>query len=503
MKDSCPLGCSLPGTCGTYFCPGLALSSLSIKFDYILGRNLTVVNKTAQNARSTRKTANAKILPKKSEANQSIEQYVELGEKKDEEYAIDSNIWNQTVQSSALRDQHIERLMMLPRQQQTYFPKMVVNGRKEMISSDALPETVGQAIESPYLRNVSEFSHIFAGVKQFRDGIGLKGEALLNMSQGHIVEDRIKRNKIPRAPKHYHSNRHLFRRTNSNVSFSVEKVHISNATNNFTTTIQAQPNKTDNWTNNTNATRYTSSSNYNVVNATPNNSSNITLEFNSQPLLTTKNPMNQFYATKSPLLLEVGEQAPKESFDIMEIKQERNMSTNQDQYEIPNTLFDDIPTRALYKRTSPITINFNIGESKPQEKSKISYDEDPFDSILPTSPRKQLYADETSNVFADDMEGKYEKRTLKDFRKLEHNIQHEQSLRDLIARTLLKHCGPTGNRIMDAFIQLDKKLGRIQKIIKVISSTYGVENTRSIRDLMDEKEFHFVETFLREMFSKL
>ena len=85
---------------------------------------------------------------------------------------------------------------------------------------------------------------------------------------------------------------------------------------------------------------------------------------------------------------------------------------------------------------------------------------------------------------------------------LKKHIKSARSLRKLIAKTLVGHCKSTGKRILEAFVAMDKALERAQAIAEVIGQKFHV-NTDLINNLVDDKEDEVVETFLRDIFTKL
>ena len=85
---------------------------------------------------------------------------------------------------------------------------------------------------------------------------------------------------------------------------------------------------------------------------------------------------------------------------------------------------------------------------------------------------------------------------------LQRHIKGARSLRKLIARTLVGHCKSTGKRIFEAFVAMDKALARAQTIATVIGKKFNIDIDR-IDALVGDKEDQVVETFLKDIFTKI
>lgn len=85
---------------------------------------------------------------------------------------------------------------------------------------------------------------------------------------------------------------------------------------------------------------------------------------------------------------------------------------------------------------------------------------------------------------------------------LQRHIKGARALRKLIAKTLVGHCKSTGQRILDAFVAMDKALARAQTIASVIGKKFNIDPDR-IDALVGDKEDQVVETFLKDIFTKI
>lgn len=85
---------------------------------------------------------------------------------------------------------------------------------------------------------------------------------------------------------------------------------------------------------------------------------------------------------------------------------------------------------------------------------------------------------------------------------LQRHIKGAQSLRKLIAKTLVGHCKSTGKRIFDAFVAMDKALARAQTIATVIGKKFNIDMDK-IDGLVGDKEDQVIETFLKDIFTKI
>lgn len=92
--------------------------------------------------------------------------------------------------------------------------------------------------------------------------------------------------------------------------------------------------------------------------------------------------------------------------------------------------------------------------------------------------------------------------TLQHVGYLQRHIKGARALRKLIAKTLVGHCKSTGQRILDAFVAMDKALARAQTIAAVIGKKFNVDADR-IDALVGDKEDQVVETFLKDIFTKI
>jgi len=117
-------------------------------------------------------------------------------------------------------------------------------------------------------------------------------------------------------------------------------------------------------------------------------------------------------------------------------------------------------------------------------------------------------ASETGGGDLTEMTGDKKSQTETDPASLQHigylqrHIKNARSLRKLIAKTLVGHCKSTGKRIFDAFVAMDKALARAQTIATVIGKKFNIDVDR-IDVLVGDKEDQVVETFLKDIFTKM
>jgi len=168
----------------------------------------------------------------------------------------------------------------------------------------------------------------------------------------------------------------------------------------------------------------------------------------------------------------------------------------------------------------PVTININIDQpktsslnallAKPSVSVQSGVETDTADITVDTKTgvkKAIISADKNNNTITDiaekeDGKLKPENVNSKHVQYLQKHIKSARSLRKLIAKTLIGHCKSTGKRILEAFIAMDKALERAQTIAEVIGKKFHVDPDK-IQSLVGDKEDEVVETFLRDIFTKL
>lgn len=166
----------------------------------------------------------------------------------------------------------------------------------------------------------------------------------------------------------------------------------------------------------------------------------------------------------------------------------------------------------------PVTINIDLDTHKSVNTAQIqdddiSYtktnDEDKV-TFAKTSSLENLQSDRKDLDHTTDENASFittpvaeeDGETARHVHYLKKHIQGARSLRKLIAKTLVGHCKSTGKRILSAFIAMDKALERAQAIATVIGGKFNVDPAK-IDNLVTDKEDQVVETFLRDIFTKL
>lgn len=150
----------------------------------------------------------------------------------------------------------------------------------------------------------------------------------------------------------------------------------------------------------------------------------------------------------------------------------------------------------------PVTINIDIDPEADKSNAKeVDHRMSKFEEVTPVKKASMVL---NKNMFStDSMTDLDENSNMhKHVSYLNKHISGARSLRKLIAKTLIGHCHATGQRLLDAFIAMDKALERAQAIASVIGKKFHVKET-SISDLVGDKEDEVVETFLRDIFTKL
>lgn len=137
----------------------------------------------------------------------------------------------------------------------------------------------------------------------------------------------------------------------------------------------------------------------------------------------------------------------------------------------------------------PVMINIDIDQDKIEKDATAQLKN--VETTDTEAEKKQL-----SDKDADDA------RTSQHVHYLQKHIKGARALRKLIAKTLVGHCKTTGKRILTAFVAMDKALARAQAIATVIGKKFNID-TDKIDDLVGDKEDQVVETFLRDIFTKI
>ena len=159
---------------------------------------------------------------------------------------------------------------------------------------------------------------------------------------------------------------------------------------------------------------------------------------------------------------------------------------------------DQLNELKAHEKTKPVTININIDGEKTGT----------VDTSLTTPTEAQGEASKKSigNLMTikpeDNNANNNNNNPDHHVRYLQKHIKDARSLRKLIAKTLIGHCKSTGKRILEAFIAMDKALERAQAIAEIIGRKFHVD-TDKIKTLVDDKEDDVVETFLKDIFTKL
>ena len=158
---------------------------------------------------------------------------------------------------------------------------------------------------------------------------------------------------------------------------------------------------------------------------------------------------------------------------------------------------DELNELKAHEKTKPVTININIDGEKTGT----------VDTSLTTPTETQGEASKKSidnlmTVKPEDINANNNNNPDHHVRYLQKHIKDARSLRKLIAKTLIGHCKSTGKRILEAFIAMDKALERAQAIAEIIGRKFHVD-TDKIKTLVDDKEDDVVETFLKDIFTKL
>nr|XP_047135433.1 uncharacterized protein LOC100199667 [Hydra vulgaris] len=156
--------------------------------------------------------------------------------------------------------------------------------------------------------------------------------------------------------------------------------------------------------------------------------------------------------------------------------------------DINQDKIDDNTVSALFKVS---TESINNDATKNFETSNINN----LSTVKKQDEKQLIKPDENSEEKDDNLSSRHVKY-------LKKHIKSARSLRKLIAKTLVGHCKSTGKRILEAFVAMDKALERAQAIAEVIGQKFHV-NTDLISNLVDDKEDEVVETFLRDIFTKL
>ena len=158
---------------------------------------------------------------------------------------------------------------------------------------------------------------------------------------------------------------------------------------------------------------------------------------------------------------------------------------------------DQLNELKAHEKTKPVTININIdGEKTGTVDTSLT---------TPTETRGEASKKSIDNLMTvkpEDNNANNNNNPDHHVRYLQKHIKDARSLRKLIAKTLIGHCKSTGKRILEAFIAMDKALERAQTIAEIIGRKFHVD-TDKIKTLVDDKEDDVVETFLKDIFTKL
>ncbi|XP_066916618.1 uncharacterized protein [Clytia hemisphaerica] len=133
--------------------------------------------------------------------------------------------------------------------------------------------------------------------------------------------------------------------------------------------------------------------------------------------------------------------------------------------------------------TKPVSLNIDVEDQIPSKTAAAAAEE---------SDLTELTGDKKSS----------DPISLQHIGYLQRHIKGARSLRKLIAKTLVGHCKSTGKRIFDAFVAMDKALARAQTIATVIGKKFNIDIDR-IDALVGDKEDQVVETFLKDIFTKI
>ena len=172
--------------------------------------------------------------------------------------------------------------------------------------------------------------------------------------------------------------------------------------------------------------------------------------------------------------------------------------------KVPETFFPDLPVgirmiawkKLIEKKSKELSVleaSVAIPDDKPVminidiDQDKTEKDASPGSPITKdTEPDKKISEEKTSTHV----------------HYLQKHIKGARALRKLIAKTLIGHCKTTGKRILKAFVAMDKALARAQAIATVIGHKFKIDADR-IDALVGDKEDQVVETFLRDIFTKI
>lgn len=153
-----------------------------------------------------------------------------------------------------------------------------------------------------------------------------------------------------------------------------------------------------------------------------------------------------------------------------------------------------------------VSVETNTNTNKPSAAS-VSLNIDVDDPLSSPGAAKASVSADSSSPLGDltDLTGDKKSEdpiSLQHIGYLQRHIKGARSLRKLIARTLVGHCKSTGKRIFEAFVAMDKALARAQTIATVIGKKFNIDIDR-IDALVGDKEDQVVETFLKDIFTKI
>jgi hypothetical protein len=155
--------------------------------------------------------------------------------------------------------------------------------------------------------------------------------------------------------------------------------------------------------------------------------------------------------------------------------------------------------KKLRKNIVPI-VNINV-EKAPELPRRI-----PSKSTKPTkhshTAKKKHFTKKKPNVAQHHANKTMPAGNTNHIKYLKKHLAGARSLRTLISRTLIKHCKTTGEKLFQAFVAMDKALGRAEAIAQDIGEKFHI-NYEHVEQLVAQKEDDVVESFLRDVFTKL